>query len=102
MDAVSICSDLGAQEYKVCQKSRSYQRVVEKVEELIRKDLQSSETIAGFYNERIPGSIAGKESACNGGTWVQSLGWEDPLNTWQPTPVFLPGESPQIVESGGL
>ena len=27
-------------------------------------------------------------------TWVQSLGWEDPLEEgWQPTPVFLPGES---------
>ena len=30
-------------------------------------------------------------------TWVQSLGWEDPLEipwvTWQPTPVFLPGKS---------
>ena len=27
-------------------------------------------------------------------TWVQSLGWEDPLEKgWQPTPVFLPGES---------
>ena len=27
-------------------------------------------------------------------TWVQFLGWEDPLEkeTWQPTPVFLPGE----------
>ena len=26
--------------------------------------------------------------------WVQSLGWEDPWRrTWQPTPVFLPGES---------
>ena len=25
-------------------------------------------------------------------TQVQSLGWEDPLE-WQPTPVFLPGES---------
>ena len=25
---------------------------------------------------------------------VQSLGWEDPLRrAWQPTPVFLPGES---------
>ena len=24
-------------------------------------------------------------------TWVQSLGWEDPLE-WQPTPVFLPGD----------
>ena len=27
-------------------------------------------------------------------TWVQSLGWEDPRRRkWQPTPVFLPGES---------
>ena len=26
-------------------------------------------------------------------TWVQSLGWEDPLEReWEPTPVFLPGE----------
>ena len=26
--------------------------------------------------------------------WVQSLGWEDPLRMeWQPTPIFLPGES---------
>ena len=27
-------------------------------------------------------------------TWVPSLAWEDPLEEeWQPTPVFLPGES---------
>ena len=27
-------------------------------------------------------------------TWVRSLGWEDPWRReWQPTPVFLPGES---------
>ena len=27
-------------------------------------------------------------------TWTLSLGWEDPLEEgWQPTPVFLPGES---------
>ena len=27
------------------------------------------------------------------GTWIQSLGWEDPLEReWQPIPVFLPGE----------
>ena len=25
--------------------------------------------------------------------WVQSLGWDDPLERkWQPTPVFLPGK----------
>ena len=28
-------------------------------------------------------------------TWVRSLGWEEPWRrAWQPTPVFLPGESP--------
>ena len=28
-------------------------------------------------------------------TWVRSLGWEDPWRTvWQPTPAFLPGETP--------
>ena len=35
--------------------------------------------------------------------WVRSLGWED---LWrrarQPTPVFLPGESPWTEELGGL
>ena len=25
-------------------------------------------------------------------TWVRSLGWEDPLEYWLPTPVFFPGE----------
>ena len=27
-------------------------------------------------------------------TWLQSLGWEDPLEEGMATPVFLPGESP--------
>ena len=36
-------------------------------------------------------------------TWVLSLGWEYPLEkTWQPTPVFLPGESPETEEPGEL
>ena len=43
---------------------------------------------------KLPCSSNGKESACNAGTWVQSLGREDPWRReWQPTPVFLPGES---------
>ena len=91
----------------------------------------------------FPGSLAGKESACNVGdpcsipgsgrspgegidyplqyywaslvaqmvknlptiweTWVRSLGWEDPRRrAWQPTPVFLPGESPWTEEPGEL
>ena len=36
-------------------------------------------------------------------TRVGSLDWEDPWRrTWQATPVFLPGESPRIEESGRL
>ena len=32
-------------------------------------------------------------------TWVQSLGWEDPLEEGiEPTPVFLPRESPRTEE----
>ena len=35
-------------------------------------------------------------------TCVQSLSWEDPLEEgMQPTPVFLPGESPWTEELGG-
>ena len=40
----------------------------------------------------FPHSSVGKESACNGETWVQSLGWEDPLEKGKATPVFWPGE----------
>ena len=35
--------------------------------------------------------------------WVQSLGWEDPLEEGMATiPVFLPGESLWTKEPGGL
>ena len=36
-------------------------------------------------------------------TWVRSLGWEIPWRrAWQPTPVFLPGESQWTEEPGRL
>ena len=36
-------------------------------------------------------------------TWVRTLGWEDPWRgAGQPTPMFLPGESPWTEEPGGL
>ena len=36
-------------------------------------------------------------------TWVRFLVWEDPQEKdWQPTPVFLPGESSWTEEPGGL
>ena len=45
----------------------------------------------------FPRSASGKQPACQcrrHETWLQSLGWEDPLEQGiEPTPVFLPGES---------
>ena len=36
-------------------------------------------------------------------TWVRPLGWKILWRrTWQPTAVFLPGESPWTEEPGGL
>ena len=35
-------------------------------------------------------------------TWIQSLGWEDPLEEGMATPAFLPGESPWREEPRGL
>ena len=41
----------------------------------------------------FPCGSAGKESACNEGTWVQFLCWEDPVEKGKATPpVFWPGE----------
>ena len=48
----------------------------------------------------FPGSSDGKESACIAQTWVQSLGWEDPVEEGMATPVFLPRESPWAEEPG--
>ena len=40
----------------------------------------------------FPGDLDGKESTCNAGfnAWVWKIPWR---REWQPTPVFLPGES---------
>ena len=52
-----------------------------------------------LYKVCFPGGSVNKESTCNEGPWVRFLGWEYPLETgMQPTPVFLPGESPCIEE----
>ena len=36
-------------------------------------------------------------------TWFQFMDWEEAWRrAWQPTPVFLPGDSPWTEEPGGL
>ena len=52
----------------------------------------------------LPGSSVGKESGLQCGRpgfdpWVGKILWR---RAWQPTPVFLPGESPWTEEPGGL
>ena len=44
---------------------------------------------------QLPWWLSGKESTCLSRRHrLDPLGWEDPLEEeWQPTPVFLPGES---------
>ena len=57
--------------------------------------------------QRLPWWFSGKESACTVrrhrrpgfNPWVRKIPWK---RKWQPTPVFLPGESPWTEEPGGL
>ena len=47
------------------------------------------------FNLGLPPWLSGKEFACNAGdpdliSWVRETPWR---RAWQPTPVFLPGES---------
>ena len=52
----------------------------------------------------LPGGSDGKESACNAGDLglIPGLGRFPWGEAWQPTSVFLPGESPWTEEPGGL
>ena len=46
-----------------------------------------------YYRLGFPGSSAGKESTCNVGDLVRSLGWEDPLVKGTAThSIFWPGD----------
>ena len=50
-----------------------------------------------------PGGSDGKEPACSVGDLGSIPGWGRYWRrVWQPTPVFLPGESPWTAEPGGL
>jgi len=59
------------------------------------ESLASSALAGGFFTSGLPCGSAGKESSCNAGDLVPSLGWEDPLKKRKEqllTPVFWPGE----------
>ena len=59
------------------------------------------------WRQGFPAGTSGKETCMpileNWETRVRSLDWEEPLRrAWQPTPAFLPGESPWTEGPGGL
>ena len=59
--------------------------------------------IANRSTQGFPGGLTGKESACNAGDLNSiRVGKIPQRRTQQPTPVFLPGESPWTEEPGGL
>ena len=66
------------------------------------RDFHFQRTLRGF-----PGGASGKEPACQCrrakgrgfNLWVRKILWR---RKWQPTPVFLPGESPLTEEPGRL
>ena len=47
---------------------------------LCRRDRLPSPVFSGFSS-----GSSGKESTCNAGDWVQSRGWEDPLEKGKPS-----------------
>ena len=66
--------------------------------------LQVSLTFATHsMQSRLPGDSDGKESACNAGAWVLSLGWEDSLEKGMTTHSnILAQEIPWTEEPEGL
>ena len=67
-------------------------------ESLLRGNLLPDRHSWGF-----PGGSAVKNLLAMQETWVWSLGQEDPQRRgWQPTPLFLPGESPWTEDPGRL
>ena len=52
----------------------------------------------------FPGGLDGKQPACYSGDLgsIPGSGRSPSEKKWQPTPVFLPGESPWTGEPGGL
>ena len=52
---------------------------------------------ASLVTQRVKSPPAMQDTGFN--SWVGKIPWR---GAWQPTPVFLPGESPWTEESGGL
>ena len=69
--------------------------------------MQQVEGLAVIHKSNFPGGITGREPACQCrrhkicrfNPCVRKIPWR---RKWQPTPVFLPGDSPWTEVPGGL
>ena len=57
------------------------------------KEIEENNRMGKTVAQRVKNPHAMRE------TWVGKIPWK---RTWQPSPVFLPGESPWTEEPGGL
>ena len=53
-------------------------RIKKKKSAFTKKKKKAIDDLKKYFNG-FPGGSGGKEPTCNKETWVQSLGWEDPL-----------------------
>ena len=111
MVSVTICSDFGAPQNKVCHCFHCFPIYLPWRDGTRCHDLKFSECwvlsqkhyldlvimfMLPWWFLGLPQWLSCKESTCNAGhvkTWVQSLGQEDPLKKWQPTSVLWPRKS---------
>ena len=68
---------------------------VDKISALIRRGRWASQVVLVVKN--LPANARDKKIRVN--PWIGKISWR---RAWQPTPVFLPGESPWTEEPGGL
>ena len=65
----------------------------------IKLKYEESEGSLGVTSSKEPSSQCRRHERCGFDPWDGKIPWR---RAWQPTPVFLPGESPWTEEPGGL
>ena len=62
-------------------------------------DYRAAEGFSGGASGEEPACQCRRCKRCRFDPWVRKISWR---TAWQPTPVFMPGESPRTEEPGGL
>ena len=79
------------------QKNNNFSKTTHSVNDLIKIAVLGCDLHKSNQRKGLPWWLSGKESSCNAGhkrykfnPWIRKIPWK---KAWQPTPVFLPGES---------